>query len=137
MPRYVVEEHKETPPIQGEDGMPVIFPGKIVSVKEIEREIKGDKVKKLAWKVKIDAPGTDWDGFHYTGEVFARLSDHPDNQFRLWIESLLGHPIPAGYEVDTNNFEGMNCRVAIGYRTYEKNGQERWANYVEDILPAR
>jgi hypothetical protein len=132
MPRYVVEEHKETPPVDQD----TIFPAKIVSVTEIERDIKGEKTKKLAWKVKVSAPGTDWDGRHYTGEVFARLTEHPDNQFRLWLESLLGHPLPAGYEINTDDFEGMQCRVAIGYREYVKDGKDRWANFVSDILPA-
>jgi hypothetical protein len=133
VPRYVVEEQKQIPAVEQD----TIFPAKIVSVTEIERDIKGEKVKKIAWKVKVSAPGTEWDSWHYTGEVFARLSDHPDNQFRLWVESLLGHALPVGYEIDTAAFEGMQCRVAIGYREYEKDGKTRWANFVSDILPAR
>jgi hypothetical protein len=131
--KYTVGEYVETPPIP-ED---TIFPGKIIEIKDIEREIKGEKVGKVSFKVKLSAPGTDWDGFHYTGEVFSRLTEHPDNQFRLWVEALLGHELPAGYELDTDKLVDMPCRVAIGYRTYVKDGKDRWVNFISDILPAR
>lgn len=133
MPRYTVDEYKETPAIEAD----TIFPAVIVEVKEIERKIKGEDVKKISFKAKLSAPGTDWDGYHYTGEVFARLTEHPDNQFRLWVESLLGHELPVGYDLDTDKLVDMNCRVAIGYREYEKDGKQRWANFISDILPAR
>jgi hypothetical protein len=133
MGNYTVEEYKEVPPIAAD----TIFPAKIVKVEEIERTINGEPAKKIRFKAKISAPGTDWDNFHYNGEVFARLTEHPDNQFRVWVESLLGHELPVGYDLDTEKLVDLNCRVAIGYREYKKDGKDRWANFISDVLPAR
>jgi hypothetical protein len=133
MGKYTVEEYKEIPPIPAD----TIFPAKVTKVEELERQINGEPVKKIRFRVKVSAPGTEWDNYHYSGEVFARLTEHPDNEFRIWVESLLGHELPVGYDLDTDKLVDLNCRVNIGYRTYTKDGKERFANFIDTILPAR
>lgn len=135
MPRYKVEEHEDPDPIP-ED---TIFAAKIVSVEEITDY---DKKQKVAFKVRLNAPDTPWDGFHYTGKAQLPLTNGANNRLRQWAETLLGakDELPAGFELDTEIFVNQDCRVVIGLfeKDDDKNpGKTIGFNFVSDFLPAR
>lgn len=143
MPKYVMEEREDKEPVDPiEDGE--IFAAKVVDIREVEEDGRGNnagqKVKRLAFKVKLNAPETPWDGFHYTGKTWPRLDTREDNRLRQWAETLLGHEIPVGYELDTDKLVNIECRVAIG--AFEKDddknpGKKVTFNFISDFFPAR
>lgn len=71
----------------------------------------------LSFKFKIlDVPGQEYYslvGSHLWGSVSPRLTDHPDNKLRPWLESLLGFEIAAGFELDTDDLIGRQARAIV------------------------
>lgn len=47
------------------------------------------------------------------GGVGFRLTDHPDNRLRQWVEALLGIEISEGFELDTDMLHGRTARAII------------------------
>ena len=47
------------------------------------------------------------------GGVGFKLTDHPDNRLRQWVEALLGIQVQEGFELDTDMLEGRTARAIV------------------------
>lgn len=66
------------------------------------------------------------------GSVPFKLTDSPENKLRQWAEAILGMELGIGFELDTDMFEGRQCRgITSQYKT--KAGYDR--HQVESLLP--
>lgn len=68
-------------------------------------------------------------------ECDARITNHPNNRFRQVAESLLGRELPAGIEIDDEDLVGLSADISIAHETYEKNGEQRVAEKVDEVMP--
>lgn len=67
-----------------------------------------------------------------------RLTDHPDNKLRQWVEALLGMEIAVGFELDTDYLVGREARAITGLfekRTNDpRTGRPYQGHQVESLL---
>lgn len=119
-----------------EDGS--IYAARLVqaSVKERKFRDNPEPVKRLNWKFRIESDD-DQDGRDIWGETSTRFVAHPDCRLKAWAEALLGIALPAGYRLDTDTLLDRPCRLVIGRREYEKDGETRSHNFVTEVHPAR
>lgn len=97
-----------------------------VTVKDVERRDGSGSFQKLDFKFKIDSvPSALESEFGFMvgnpiwGNTGANLTSHPDNKLRQWAEALLNiGELPTGFELDTDNLEGLSARAIIG--SYDK-----------------
>jgi hypothetical protein len=54
-----------------------------------------------------------------------------------WAQEILATEFPVGYRLDTDVLLAQKCRVVIGTREYEKNGEQRIRSYVKDVMRSR
>lgn len=70
------------------------------------------------------------------GECNAKLTNHPGNRFRLWAEAILGRELPVGKGVDpVDDLVGLSCDITVKHREYEKNGERRIAEELDEVMP--
>lgn len=55
----------------------------------------------------------DAEGQTIFGGVGFRLTDHPDNKLRQWVEALLGIEVQEGFELDTDMLNGRTARAIV------------------------
>lgn len=65
------------------------------------------------------------------GSVPFRLTDSPDNKLRQWSEAIFNMELGLGFELDTDNFVGRQCRGITS--TY--NGKNGIRHQVDSLLP--
>lgn len=126
------DERERTPITDG-----TIVNAKVVSIKEVEHTIKGEKVPRLEFKFQL-ITDDEHDGKPLWGHTGVRLTDHPDCRIRQWAEALLGTTIRPDFVIDLDDLEGRECRAVIEYRTWTSNeGKEKWKNAVRDVMPTQ
>ena len=117
-----------------------IFPATLVEVKLVEKPFvddkTGEKVKKISFKFRLDAEGDPHDGDFKWGETGTRFNTHPDCRLKNWAEAILGRELVKGYQLDTDDLLDQKCRVVIGRREYDKDGQTKIHNSVKDLMPS-
>jgi hypothetical protein len=86
------------------------------------------------WRVLHTSAGEQFVGRKVKGTCNAKLSNRPDNQFRVWAEALLNREIPVGMNVDTDDLVGLTAEILIGSEPDKKNPLKRW-NKVIDVVP--
>lgn len=109
----------------------------VVSVKLAEQNFvddDGKKVMKVEFKFKI-IDGSVHDGTDIWGKTPTRFNTHPDCKLRNWAQAILGQSLPPKFRLDTDVLVGRDCRLIIGLREYEKDGQTKQTNYVKDVMP--
>lgn len=76
--------------------------------------------------------------FHTTGSAYfaGGLAVH-NCRLKTWAEAILGQRLPPHYRLDTDMLLDRECRVMIGKRDYEKDGQLKSANFVSEVHPSR
>jgi hypothetical protein len=76
--------------------------------------------------------------FHTTGSAYfaAGLAVH-NCRLKTWAEAILGQRLPPHYRLDTDMLLDKECRVMVGKRDYEKDGQVKSANFVSEVHPSR
>ena len=116
-----------------------------VVVKEItDREVPGrdgkDGWTSLSFRFTIlEVPsylGDQYDsliGSTIFGSVSAKLTSHPDNKLRQWIEALLDMELEPGFEFDTEMLVGRKARAVIG--NYTKKDSTVVNHKVKGLLP--
>lgn len=89
------------------------------SVVEFNKQ-DGGTFEKLDFECTIvHVPGDDSseskkaEGQKIWGGVGFRLTDHPDNKLKQWVEALLGIEISQGFELDTDMLSGRQARAII------------------------
>lgn len=78
---------------------------------------------KLEWWFKIT--GGEHQGRKVKGETSAVIDNHPNNQFRQWVEGLLGQEIPVGFSFEEDDLIGLPCEITVRHNVVTKNGEER------------
>lgn len=125
-----------------EDEPDLTFPDDSVARARLE-EIKlheftynGEQITKLEWywRVLHTSAGEQFVGRKVKGTCSPKLSNRPDNQFRVWAEALLNREIPVGMKVDTDDLVGLTAEILIGSDPDKKNPLKRW-NKVIDVVP--
>lgn len=119
-----------------------IFEAEFVGCRFVEKNYYEDdgqtKVRKTEFTFVIRQQGVAWEGDTIKGETGTRFNTHPDCKLKNWLQALAGgEEFPAGYRVDTDVLLGNRCRIVVGHRTYEKDGQQKDYNFVSDLMPAR
>lgn len=133
---YEVEESGFTGFI--EDGE--YFNARVVDVDLVTKPFIDEKtnqpVKKFSFKFKLMTED-EHDGSFIWGETAARITNHPDNRFRMWAEAITGHRIPATYKGNTDDLMDRDCRVVVGKSVKERDGQEKIRNFVREVHPTK
>lgn len=120
-----------------------LFRATLVDVKEktIEWTDRQTKEKKTAdlleWWFEIKDQRDDglYDGRKVKAECSARLTNHPNNRFRVIAEQLLGRSLDLGVGIDpAEDLVGLQCDLSVRHREYEKNGETRIAEEVDEII---
>lgn len=102
--------------------------------------------QKLAFKFKIldiQAMGNGADktsaadqiGQQIFGSVPFRLTDHPENKLRQWVEAIFGMPLSVGFELDTDLLEGRTVRGITSQYMKKQDGKEYPRHQIESLLP--
>jgi hypothetical protein len=135
MPVYELSEEQDKE-ILPEDAM---YAAELVSVKEQEKTSRQNKpYKKLLWTFAIQEPNETFNGQYIFGDTFPDFSTRSDCELRAWAQEIMGlDEFPPGFNLDTDKLVGMQCRVVVGLREYEKDGKPRQTNFVKDVLRSR
>lgn len=67
------------------------------------------------------------------GSVGSKLTTHPDNKCRQWVEALLDIEVEGGFELDTDVLVGRKARAVIG--NYTKKESTVVNHKVKGLLP--
>lgn len=114
-----------------------IFNAEVVSVRAVVAPFKdketGEDVHQVEFKFVIEDEGA-WDGQNIFGYTSTKFNTHPDCKLRNWSQEILATELPAGYRLDTDLLVGNGCRLVIGAREREKNGETRIVNFVKDVI---
>lgn len=127
MPKSTVEEE---PPFKLPKGEPL--PAILSSVKEeaITYTIKkgsraGEQDTFYKWVWEFQITEGDYAPLRAWGETEAKVSNHPSNRARQWIEAIRNAPLGVGEEVDTDDILGLPCFIEVdnvveerGHKTY-------------------
>lgn len=97
----------------------------------------GQAVKKVVFKFAVDEPGSDWDGQTVYGETPVRFNNHPDCKLANWTREILASELPVGYRLDTDVLVSQRCRIVVGLRSYEKDGETKQINFIKDVMRTR
>lgn len=76
--------------------------------------------------------------FHTTGNAYfaAGIAVH-NCRLKTWAEAILGQRLPPHYRLDIDTLLDKECRVMVGKRDYEKDGQPKSANFISEVHPSR
>lgn len=140
MPTFELEESDYAGPMDDDS----IFGAEVISVKLAEKPYHEDKddptspkVKKIEFKFVIQHPDSPFDGTNVWGETGTRFNSHPDCKLKNWAQEIMATEFPIGYSLNTDVLIGGHCRVIVGRREYQKNGEDKVANFVKDVLRSR
>ena len=96
--------------------------GSCLSIALKEKPYKDDEgkpVMKFEFKFRlIDEDGAH-DGEYLWGETSTLFNDHPKCRLSNWANAIMGEQLPPGYQLDTDELLDKECRVIVGYRTWE------------------
>lgn len=137
MPTYELKEEADK----------VIFPegtivtAEVVSIKEQEKKSQrtGKDYKKLQWTFAIQAPGEVHDAQYIYGDTFPDFSTRSDCELRAWAQSIMNVDFPKGFNLNTDDLIGMQCRLSVGWREYDDpkaDGKKKATNFVRDVFPS-
>jgi hypothetical protein len=65
-----------------------------------------------------------------------RLTNHPRNRFRQYVEAFLGSELALGTEIDPQeDLVGLKCHFTVTHRAYtDKSGNEGIAEDVDEVI---
>lgn len=94
------------------------------------------EAEKLIWWFEIteDGPQGLWMSRRIKGETGAKLTNHPNNRFRAWSESLLGRDIPVGFQLSTEDLVGTACKITVRHEPDRKDPKQKWER-IDEVLP--
>ncbi len=110
----------------------------VVAVKTVEKPYKdddGNPVKRVEFKFSI-SDGSAHDGTNVWGDTSTKFVQHPECRLRNWSQAILGQELGVGYRLDTDLLVGHDCRINVGLKQYEQNGQPKQRNFVKDVIPS-
>lgn len=54
-----------------------------------------------------------------------------------WSREILAAELPVGYRLDTDMLVSQRCRIVVGLREYQKDGETKQTNFVKDVMRSR
>lgn len=131
MPVYELEESNYAGPIP--DGTKVH--AEVVSISTKTRKNReGEEYSRLLFKFVIQDPDSGWDTQNVYGETSTLFTTNPDCKLRNWAQEIMGvDELPAKFRLDTDVLVGLDCYVVVGSRDYEKDGEQKTANFIKDV----
>lgn len=120
-----------------EDG--AMYTAQVRNIKLVEKPYKdddGNPVKKIEFKFQLVSEDAH-DGDDLWGETSTKFVLHPECKLKNWAEAILGQHLPAKFRLDTDDLLDRQCRIMVGKREYEKDGEKKTRNFVRDVIPTR
>lgn len=136
MPVISLEESAYTGPIPDDEILPV----KVVAVKQTIAPWKGsggEDIPRFEFSFVVDDPGGAHDGTRLRQDTSTIFSTNPNCVLRNWAQEILGHELVPPFDLDTDDLIGNRCRVVIGHRDYERDGEQRTVNTIKDVFRAK
>lgn len=62
---------------------------------------------------------------------------YPGTKHWSWVQEMLAQELPNDFTLNTDHLEQARCRIVMGVRTYQKDGQTHERNFVRDVKRAR
>lgn len=134
MPTYEMEDSEFAGYMEDDS----VWTANVVAVKTVEKPFKdddGNPVQRVEFKFNIVDQGP-FDGTNVWGDTPTKFNTHPDCKLRGWASAILGSTLSVGYRLDTDLLVGHECRINVGLREYEKDGQTKQRNFVKDVIPS-
>lgn len=136
MPVLVLGESNYTGPIEAD----TILTAKVTGVNRKETPFfndAGEKQWKMEFAFVVDEPGEPHDSARLWGQTSENFVNNPNCKLYAWAQEILGTELEPGFALDTDFLVGNHCRIVVGLREYEKNGQPKSANFVADVMRAK
>jgi hypothetical protein len=137
MPILTVEESNYAGPIPAD----TILPAKITAVRQVMargyKNDDGSDAFRIEFTFVIEDAESLWDGVKLWGDTTNKLINHPDCKLWQWAQEILVSELPPGFQLDTDLLVGNPCRIVVGMREYEKDGQNKIHNFVGDVMRPR
>lgn len=110
---------------------------KQITEKFLKNDVTGEPLEQWEFSFVVNDPASQWHQQRLWGKTSTVFSTNSSCKLRNWLQVLFQMDLPAKLQVDTDDAIGGVCRVEVGMREYEKDGQTKQANFVRDIiLPA-
>lgn len=130
-------EESDFVPLEEDD----VYEAEVVAVTHKKENFQdketGKDVYKYEFKFLIDDETSAWDGKNIYGKTGEKFTTHPDCRLYQWVQEILGAQLEPGFEVDTDELIGNRCRIVIGIKEYEKDGQPKTYTHVKDVMRRR
>lgn len=142
MPVYVLEESSYAGPIPEDE----IVAAKVMNVKQVKmlgaggkpyKNEKGEEVDQVEFSFTVEDSSSPYDGLRFWGKTSTTFTTNSNCRLRAWAQEILGQELVPGYALDTDDLVGNPCRVVVGVREYEKEGQTKQTNYAKDVIRAK
>lgn len=111
-----------------------VLQAEVVSIKDATKNFGDGDVARVEFKFIVRDPGGDFDGRWLWGDTPKIFNTDPRCRLRMWVQEILGQDLPPKFNLDTDELIGLQCRVAVGLRTYEKDGEKVSKNFVTDVM---
>jgi hypothetical protein len=111
-----------------------VLVAEVVSIKEATKNFGEGDVQRAEFKFIVRDPAGDYDGRWLWGDTPKSFTTDARCKLRLWVQEILGQELPPNFHLDTDELIGLTCRVAVGLRTYEKDGEKVHKNFVTDVM---
>lgn len=130
MPVYELEESNWTP--IPEDS---ILKAEIVKIEETTKNFGEGDVPRVEFAFLVREPGNEYDGRRLWGDTPRTFSTDSRCKLRIWAQEIMGQQLPEGFKLNTDDLVGLECRIAVGMKTYtNKQGEAVSKNFVTDVL---
>jgi hypothetical protein len=86
---------------------------------------------KLVWKFGAD----DFDNRWVWGETSTTITTHPENEFRNFVEALLGVEVNPDFSFTDDDLIGLRCQVILGHQPNKKDPANPYTKVMQ-VLPA-
>jgi hypothetical protein len=129
MPVYELEE-STWEPIPDD----TVLNAEITEIKETTKNFGDGDVPRVEFKFIVREAGSDFDARKLWGDTPKTFTTDPRCRLRVWAQEILGQQLPEKFKLDTDQLVGLMCRIVVGLRTYEKNGETISKNFVTDVM---
>lgn len=109
----------------------------VASIKKREKPFKddaGQPIVRVEFHFKLIADDGH-DGQDIWGDTSTRFNSHPECRLKQWSEALLGMRLTPHFRLDTDMLLDRHCFVVVGKKSWEKDGETKYRNFVRDVQP--
>lgn len=96
------------------------------------RDGQPDSFEKLSWKFGVDAYDNRW----VWADTSTKITTHPENEFRNFVEALLGVEISPDFAFTDDDLIGLPCQVVLGQQVNKKDTSKVYTKVMQ-VLPAQ